>query len=104
MGIKARGLSPMPAREPTEEAMDELANPSNASNQMFLFFLSVGWCVVAYATADVYVFIRIKMGSWPPSLDYDRLSQEASQASTRADSSPTSMSAAGERRRPADSR
>ena len=64
--------------------MDELANPSNASNQIFLFFLSVGWCVVAYATADAYVFIRIKMGSWPPSLDYDRLSDEASQAPTRA--------------------
>ena len=59
MGIKACGLSPMPAREPTEEAMDELANPSNASNQVFLLFLSVGWCVVAYATADAYVFSSV---------------------------------------------
>ncbi len=77
--------------------MDELANPSNASNQMFLFFLSVGWRVVDYATADAYVFIRIKMGSWPPSLNYDRLSREASQTPTRADASPTSMSAADTR-------
>ena len=59
MGIKACGLSPMPAREPTEEAMDELANPSNASNQVFLLFLSVGWCVVAYATADANVFSSV---------------------------------------------
>jgi len=64
--------------------MDELANLSNVSNQMLLSYALVGWSVVAYSAADAYVFVHIKLGSCPPSLDYDRLSQEARQAPTRA--------------------
>ena len=84
--------------------MGTLANPSNVSNQMFLSYALVEWSVVAYLAADAYVFVHIKLGSWPPSLDYDRLSHEANQVPTRTAASPTSMSAAGARGGPADPR
>lgn len=63
--------------------MGTLANPSNVSNQMFLSYALVEWSVVAYLAADAYVFVHIKLGSWPPSLYHDRLSHEARQVPTR---------------------
>lgn len=69
--------------------MGTLANPSNVSNQMFLSYALVEWSVVAYLAADAYVFVHIKLGSWPPSLYHDRLSHEARQVPTRAAAQPS---------------
>ena len=88
-GIKARGRSLTPARGGYGGNDGYAGEPIERGNQMFLSYALVEWSVVAYLAADAYVFVHIKLGSWPPSLYHDRLSHEARQVPTRAAAQPS---------------